>query len=156
MQITVYQADAEGIYQYPTYANELSLDPGTFNVPYGAVLTPPPDAPAGQVARARGDAWELVEDHRTERLFRTDLATVDPYNFGQVLLIDGQAVRYPGWGPIPAWLTPIAPASAEQFWDGQAWRSPEPIAAPDDSPAPEIIDAGTEETPAGADTSPSE
>lgn len=105
-QITVYQTDADGLFLHAVTANELALQPGTYNVPYGARLTPPPEAPTGQAALAVGESWMLVEDHRDTKLYRIDGSE---YAAGSTVLEGGHAVRYPGWGPVPAWLTSNAP-----------------------------------------------
>jgi len=121
-QVTVYQADAHGFYLHPVVANELPLSPGTYNVPYGAQLQPPPEAPIGMVARAVADEWELVEDHRAETLYRTD--TGDQYDLGTTLQLGGEAVRYVGAGPIPNWLTTEAPPAPGSTWNGEGWDAP--------------------------------
>lgn len=106
-QITVYQTDADGLYLHAVTANELAMQPGTYNVPFGARLTAPPEAPAGQVALAVGESWTLVEDHRAATLYRTSDGS--EYAIGSTVLDRDQAVRYPGWGPIPDWLTSTRP-----------------------------------------------
>jgi len=68
-QITVYQTDEDGAFLHPVIATELALAPGTYNVPFGAKLTAPPDAPEGHVAIATGDDWTTVEDHRKDTLY---------------------------------------------------------------------------------------
>jgi hypothetical protein len=105
--IIVYQTDCDGIYLYETIAQELGLDEGVYNVPYGAYEDAPPSSPAGSVARRVGDTWQSVQDHRAVPLWGT--ATKAPYVLGAVETIGGQDVSYPGWGPLPAWLTDIQP-----------------------------------------------
>ncbi len=109
--ITVYQADALGFFLYPTQAFELPLQPGDFNIPYGALIEEPPAAPQGYVARVVGSEWQLVEDHRQDRLFYVmqpaagdELAMFAEYLIGSQLALDGQELRYDGGGPVPAWL----------------------------------------------------
>jgi hypothetical protein len=104
---TVYQTDVDGLFMYETEANELALDPGRFNVPYGATETPPPPVAVGSVARWTGTAWEEVEDHRGETLYRVE--TGEPYEPRSLVEIDGEDVTYPGWGELPGWLTASAP-----------------------------------------------
>ncbi|MPT39995.1 MAG: phage tail protein [Achromobacter sp.] len=107
-QKTVYQTDIEGLFAYETLANELALAPGVYNIPYGAYEDAPPPAPAGMVQRrADGQAWSLVEDHRDARLWL--VATGAPYSQHEEVEIDGVVSQYPGWGPVPAWLTPVEP-----------------------------------------------
>jgi len=106
--ITVYQTDVDGAYAHETQAHEMALEPGVFNVPYGALLTPPPNTNEGQVAVAiSGDNWMVVANHRGDTLYRTD--NDEAYALGTVINIDGQAARYSGLGDIPDWLTDIAP-----------------------------------------------
>jgi len=109
MQKTVYQTDVDGLYMYPTVANELDLAPGYYNIPYGAYEDEPPAAPDGMVARRVGDEWELVQDHRRTELW---LATGALYTIGQETEVDGETVSYPGWGPLPDWLTDVEPTPA--------------------------------------------
>ena len=109
--ITVYQGDALGFFLYPTQAFELPLQPGDFNIPYGALIEEPPAAPPGFVARVGESGWKLVEDHRQERLFYVlqsaagdELAIFSEYPIGSQVVVDGQEQRYDGGGPVPAWL----------------------------------------------------
>ncbi|WMD20915.1 phage tail protein [Achromobacter seleniivolatilans] len=112
MQKTVYQTDSNGLYLYESVANELSLSPGSFNIPFGAYLDAPPQAEDGRRPRRDGDKWELVEDHRETSLWFAE--TGDQYTLGNVHDVDGVDVSYPGWGPIPAWLTAVAPVQSAQ------------------------------------------
>lgn len=123
-KITVYQTDPDGLYQYEAVAHEYPLQPGTYNVPYGARISPPPAAPAGQVAQAVGDTWRLVADHRNAQLYRTD--TAEAYSCGAVVNVNGQAVRYPGWGDVPAWLTSEVPPAPGSVWVDGVWVAPNP------------------------------
>ena len=110
--IIVYQADALGFFIYPTTAYELGLQPGDYNVPYGAKRTAPPEAPAGFVARSSGpEEWILVEDHRKDELYYVatpavgdTLAVYKPYSMGTLVVVDGQEFIYDGGGPVPSWL----------------------------------------------------
>jgi len=108
MQKTVYQTDVDGLFLYATTANELALAPGLYNIPFGAYEDAPPAAPAGQVARRTGDAWELVEDYRGVRLWLADSGML--YTIGQEVEVGGESVSYPGWGALPGWLTDAEPA----------------------------------------------
>jgi len=111
--ITVYQTDTDGAYVHEAQAHELALEPGVFNVPYGALLTPPPVTNEGDVAVAiSGDSWVVMADHRGTNLYRTD--NREPYALGTVINIDGQAVRYAGLGDIPDWLTDLAPEPVDE------------------------------------------
>jgi len=114
--ITVYQTDADSAYIHEAQAQELALDPGVFNVPYGALLTPPPNTSEGQVAVAiSGDNWVVMADHRGETLYRTD--NDEEYALGTVINIDGKAARYSGLGEVPNWLTEVKPIPIAEIDD---------------------------------------
>jgi len=107
-QITVYQTDPDGAFLHPVIATELALSPGTYNIPFGAKLTPPPDdVPEGKVVVAVLEGWGTLEDHRKDTLYLVD--TGEPYTLKTTLAINGIAVRYTGLGTIPDWLTDQAP-----------------------------------------------
>jgi len=106
-QITVYQTDEDGAFLHPVIATELAMSPGTYNVPFGAKLTAPPEASEGHVAIATGDDWTTVEDHRKDTLYLADSG--EPYALKTTLALNGTAVRYTGLGAIPDWLTLKAP-----------------------------------------------
>lgn len=106
-QITVYQTDSTGLFVHAAVAHELPLAPGTYNVPHGALIVPPPLLDVGQAALAVGESWIVVPDHRADTLYRVD--TGEPYSVGTAVTVDGQVVRYPGFGQLPGWLTLIAP-----------------------------------------------
>lgn len=108
MQKDVFQTDDDGLYLYQSIANELALTPGTFNVPYGAYEDAPPPPPAGKWPRRVGDAWMLVDDYRNTPLWVVD--TGESYSIGSELEGASGKLRYPGWGELPAWLTPEEPA----------------------------------------------
>jgi hypothetical protein len=107
MQKAVYQTDSNGLYLYESVANELSLSPGSFNIPFGAYLDAPPATEVGSRPRREGDKWELVEDHRDTSLWFAE--TGEQYTLGNVRTVNGVDVSYPGWGPLPAWLTDVPP-----------------------------------------------
>lgn len=117
--ITVYQADADGFFLYESKASELALDPGHFNVPFGAVPAEPPSVSSGQVARLMNGEWTVVEDHRSDMLYV--IATGASYQVGTN--VHGQS--YDGGGPIPVWLTDVQPAPADSVEDieGDAAKS---------------------------------
>ncbi|CAP44781.1 hypothetical protein [Bordetella petrii] len=122
--ITVYQTDADGLFVHQAVAHEFSLQPGTYNVPFGALLAPPPALSEGEAALAVGESWLVVQDHRAERFYRTDSG--QPYEFGVTMEVAGMAVRYPGWGEVPNWLTNEAPPAPGSTWVDGAWVAPEP------------------------------
>lgn len=112
-QKIVWQADLLGFLLYPTIAHELALQPGKYNVPFGAVELEPFAASAGMVNRATDDwtSWKLVEDHRQDRLYYLSVpasndavAQYAQYVMNTPVEIDGATVLYDGGGPIPGWL----------------------------------------------------
>ncbi len=117
----VYQADPAGFFLYKTTAYELALAPGKFNVPNLAYEDAPPVAGPGMVARRTAEGgWQLVEDHRTDILYYLKTAASDEeeaifeqYQIGTEIEIDGEQVSYDGSGPLPDWLTDIAPEPAQ-------------------------------------------
>lgn len=122
-QKTVWQSDLLGFLLYPVIAYELTLQPGSFNIPFGAVESEPWPAPAGMVNRANDDwaAWVLVEDHRRDALYYVKepatgekQAVLELYRMGAVIEIDGQTESYDGGGPIPTWLTATPPEPTSQ------------------------------------------
>ncbi len=128
-QKTVWQADLLGFLLYPAIAHELALQPGSYNVPFGALEVEPLPAPAGMVNRANEDwtSWQLVEDHRRDQLYYLFSPATDqaPAQYAQYVMntsveIDGVAVLYDGGGPVPAWLLTELPAAGESFSDGAA------------------------------------
>lgn len=112
--IPVYQADANGFFLYESKASELALDPGNYNIPFGAVVAAPPKCPAGEVARLVNGEWAAVEDHRDDTLYV--VGTNAKYTLGSV--VDGQS--YDGGGPLPEWLTDVEPAPTEEVGEATA------------------------------------
>ncbi|MCI1005051.1 phage tail protein [Herbaspirillum sp. C7C8] len=107
--ITVYQADPQGFFLYPTEAFELPLQPGDFNIPYGALIDEPPAAQQGYVARFVENGWQLVEDHRRDLLFYRSVTAegVEEYREYAVntpVEVGGEVLIYDGGGPVPSWL----------------------------------------------------
>lgn len=115
--IVVYQTNAFGFFLYEDKACELLLQPGEFNVPFGAVETPPPEAGAGFIQKLVDGEWTVVEDHRDVDLYV--IATGDRYQLGTHVDVDNASVTYDGGGPIPAWLTDVAPAIDEPVQEVQ-------------------------------------
>lgn len=119
--ITVYQADALGFYNHEERAYELYLQPGEYNVPYGAKHTAPPATGPGYVARSSGtEEWTVVEDHRKDVLFYEKdpadgekPAVFAQYEMNSAVVIGGVELRYDGGGELPPWLTATPPAPAE-------------------------------------------
>ncbi len=112
MQIDVFQADDNGLFLYKSVANELALTPGSFNIPFGAHADAPPTPPVGKWPRRLGDTWSMVEDYRSTPLWLVE--TGAPYSIGAEHDGAGGKVSYPGWGPLPAWLTMVEPPDPEQ------------------------------------------
>lgn len=107
--LTVYQTDADGAYLFPVQANEIALQPGQFNIPYGAVEAEPPTVPSGQVAQWVDGAWSTVEDNRSATLYVA--SSGEQYTLGESIEVDSASVSYNGLGAIPNWLTTTAPAA---------------------------------------------
>ncbi|MCD0498546.1 phage tail protein [Achromobacter sp. MY14] len=105
----VHQTDPNGFFLHEVGASELALSPGDFNIPFGAYVDAPPTVPAGKVARREGDRWVVVDDHRSTPLWNVE--TAQPYSVGTSATVDGKEVLYPGYGPIPAWLTVLEPVA---------------------------------------------
>lgn len=119
--IPVDQTDQFGFLIFRTIANEFPLAPGYFNIPYRAYADLAPDAPAGMVQRRVGDDWEIVEDHRQDVLYyvktpatETKPAVLDHYQIGAVVNVEGVPTSYDGGGPVPEWLTDVAPVPPEE------------------------------------------
>lgn len=106
----VYQADQHGFFLYAAVANELTLSPDTFNIPYGALEKAPPEPGEGMVAKWDGAQWTVVEDHRSDKLYL--VRDGSDYQIGGVVKIGDESVTYDGGGPVPSWLTldtPVRP-----------------------------------------------
>lgn len=112
MQKEVFQTDDNGLYLYSSVANELALTPGSFNIPFGAHEDAPPTPLAGKWPRRQGDAWSMVEDHRSTPLWLVESGA--PYSLGAESEVAGNKVSYPGWGPVPTWLTMVTPSGPGQ------------------------------------------
>lgn len=119
--LTVYQTDGTGAYLYPLEANEIALQPGEFNIPFGAVETAPPVASSGQVPQWSNGAWTIVEDSRNLTFFV--VATGDTYTLGSQIEVDSASVSFNGLGAVPAWLTTTAPTSSAEASDADATNS---------------------------------
>jgi len=107
MQKNVFQTNDDGLYLYPSVANELALSPGEFNIAYRAYEDAPPAPSAGKWPRRVGEAWVMVDDYRTTPLWVVETGT--PYSIGADHDGAGGKVSYPGWGTLPAWLTTVEP-----------------------------------------------
>lgn len=63
--MTYYQIDDTGeLLSGPIDAREDPRTPGHFFIPNGGIIITPPEISSGHVARWKGDAWEIFEDHR--------------------------------------------------------------------------------------------
>lgn len=113
-QKTVYQTDDDDLFVYDLVVYELALAPGHYSIPYRAYEDVPPDAPPGKVARRVAGKWLLVDDHRGAELWLAE--TGKPYQVKQEIELEGETtVSYPGWGPLPAWLTLEKPVPEPTF-----------------------------------------
>lgn len=114
--IPVSQADEKGFHLFDTVAHELGLAPDHFNIPYRAYADLAPAAPPGMVQRRVDGAWAAVEDHRADALYyvktpatETTPAVIAVYQLGATVDVDGIPASYDGGGPVPNWLTDVAP-----------------------------------------------
>jgi len=84
---------------------------GEFLIPAFATDIPLPEAPLPEGHKWQfGDgAWNAAEDHRGEAVYSTET---------------GQKVDIQELGPLPATVTPLAPATPDDIWDGSAWQTP--------------------------------
>jgi hypothetical protein len=110
--IIVYQTDPSGIFLHEITAHEFGLEEGTFNIPNGAYTDAPPKPKAGRWPLRVDGAWVLVEDFRAVPLWVTDTAA--RYVIGSTHETATGPMQYPGWGPLPAWLTIHRPEPLDQ------------------------------------------
>ncbi len=84
----VYQTDpATGEYRGPLSLDDGDIspcDPGTYLIPGGCVIQAPPEVSTGHASVWRGEAWEVVEDHR-----------------GATVYLDGAEIVVADLGPLP-------------------------------------------------------
>lgn len=80
--------------------------PQGVGLPANAWITAPPIIEAGQAAVYRDGNWQVVADHRGETVYSVS---------------DGSAIEIAELGDYPAGVTPLAPATAWDKWDGQKW-----------------------------------
>ena len=107
MHKSVFQTDDDGLFLYETVANDLPLSPGAYNVPFGAY----PDAPPRQRPLAALDGQWLADGRRPSRHAAMGGGNGESYAIGSKIKLRGGVddLRYPGWGPLPAWLSDTAP-----------------------------------------------
>ena len=101
MKIYNYSASTKE-YIGETIADESPLEPGQFLIPAHATAIEPPPIPAGYAAVFNGEAWDLVEDHRTKPLWYK---------------ANAQPARVTELGPLPSTLTPLAPDNPYPCWN---------------------------------------
>ena len=107
MHKSVFQTDDDGLFLYETVANDLPCRPAP-NVPFGAY----PDAPpAGGSGRCRAGRQWLADGRRPSRHAAMGGGNGESYAIGSKIKLRGGVddLRYPGWGPLPAWLSDTAP-----------------------------------------------
>ena len=75
-------------------------------LPANACITAPPIIEAGQAAVYRDGNWQVVADHRGEKVYS---------------ITDGSATEIAELGDYPAGATPLAPATVYDKWDGEKW-----------------------------------
>lgn len=91
-------------------------------IPGFSTLISPPEISVNQVAVFRGNAWEILDDFRGEKIFSVK---------------DGSLFIMDQLGPLPEGYTQEAPFSSFVIWDGAKWVT-DPIAQKDN----DIADAG--------------
>ncbi len=77
-------------------------------IPANSTCDAPPASVAGTVCVYSDVGWQLVADHRGEVVYRT--ATGGPVEITQP-------------GEYPEATTPLAPATAFDFWNGEGWET---------------------------------
>lgn len=84
---------------------------GEFLIPSFSTEIPLPDAllAEGHKWQFGDDVWNAVEDHRGETCYSTET---------------GQVVDIQELGPLPVTVTPLAPATSDDTWDGSGWQTP--------------------------------
>ncbi|HIE8685790.1 TPA: tail fiber assembly protein [Klebsiella pneumoniae] len=75
-------------------------------LPACACTIAPPQAEAGSVAVYRDNSWQIVDDHRGERVYS---------------IADGSPSVISEPGDYPTGTTPMAPATAYDRWNGDEW-----------------------------------
>jgi len=101
--LTIYNYDAlNGEF---TGSSEEYLPQGV-GLPANACITAPPTVEAGQAAVYRDGNWQVVADHRGEKVYS---------------ITDGSATEIAELGDYPAGATPLAPATVYDKWDGEKW-----------------------------------
>lgn len=107
MERTIYQFDTRsGEYAGSALARRSPLEPDVFLIPSNATETPPPAAPAGQVAVFRSGAWQLVPDDR-----------------GTWFAVDGAAIQVAALGAKPETaVTRDAPPAEYMRWGVVGWE----------------------------------
>lgn len=125
---TIYQADAEGVFQHQADIVPDPLDE-TYCLPFAAIAVAPPAATHGFIQKWRsavpitdpqyGDPdrgeWLLVEDFRAIPLYYTESGAL--YVLGQSL----GGLIYTGIGPLPVWLTDVQRPTEFHRWTDGGW-----------------------------------
>ncbi|HDY7398717.1 TPA: tail fiber assembly protein [Klebsiella pneumoniae] len=75
-------------------------------LPACACTVAPPQTDAGRVAVYRDGGWQTIADHRGETVYS---------------VADGSATVISELGDYPADMTPLAPVTAWDQWDGEKW-----------------------------------
>ncbi len=108
-EITVYHYNSETREYLSSSVEFLAVGVG---VPAQSCVDAPPGVKAGfAVCRTASlDGWEYLPDHRGETVYST---------------VNGQAVGIDAPGDYSAQITPLAPATAYDRWDGSQWVTDE-------------------------------
>lgn len=98
-----------GEFRLTSVARESPMEPGAYLVPQFATTIAPPTPGANQAAVFSAGVWSLVSDYRTGAYY--DTATGKPVKLAL--------------GESPAGShTLLAPATADDSWNGSAWVTP--------------------------------
>ncbi len=87
-------------------AGEVYIAPNT-GLPAYCVLTEPPETPQGYAQIWDGQQWHIIEDHRGKTLYSTTLR---------------YEIKITEPGPLPDDVTPLAPGSIFDRWNGDSWQ----------------------------------
>ncbi|MBS6436794.1 MAG: tail fiber assembly protein [Pantoea sp.] len=85
--------------------NEEFLAQG-IGLPANACITAPPLIETGQASVYRNGNWQVVADYRGKTVYS---------------IADGSAIVISELGDYPAYMTPLAPATVLDKWDGEKW-----------------------------------
>ena len=106
MHKSVFQTDDDGLFLYETVANDLPCRPAPTTCPLAPIPMRRPRQARGRAGRAMAGRWSKTIAPR-----RYGWRKRGVYAIGSKIKLRGGVddLRYPGWGPLPAWLSDTAP-----------------------------------------------